>query len=448
MRLLSIHLVVRLVLAMAACSALPALVHAQEPQTRRPVRGWFGSGRTGPGEGQALTLTGRVFETFDGQQDTSYPGLQAGIRYDRKSRSRSFYVNADTSSQHFAGYGGLSTVSHDVAAGFATSLGRRTRLRVQTSVGTSPFYLVTVFPRRAPAESTLLAESTLVAESTPVAESTAMLESASDYALFRRKTNSLTSALAVTHSLGRHTSVTFDYGLGQSHTDDTEFSARSVKASFNQYLGRYTIARAGYGRRMVDRQGLSANEPGVAASHDIDLGIDYNRPLSLSRRTTMMITTGSSIVPAEAGVPTQSGAHYRLLGTASLNRAMGRTWNAALSYGRNLEFVETFTEPLLSDNVALSLQGSFSRQLNVALSAGLSKGSVGFAAGDPANGYGTYSGSARLRWAINRLVSTYGEYVTYGHAFGSDVQVPLGFGRDVKRSEIRVGLTVWAPLVR
>jgi hypothetical protein len=137
-----------------------------------------------------------------------------------------------------------------------------------------------------------------------------------------------------------------------------------------------------------------------------------------------------------------------MLGTAALNHAIGRTWKTSVSYGRNLEFVETFTEPLLSDSVALNLGGRFNRKLDLAVSANFSTGSVGFASGDAANGYGIYSGSARLRWAINRVVTGYGEYVAYGHVFDSGVQVPQGFGRDVKQSEIRVGLTVSAPLIR
>jgi hypothetical protein len=399
------------------------------------VRGWFGSGRIGPGEGQTLSLTGRVFETFDNQHDTSYPDLQAGVRYDRKTRKRSLYVTANTSSQHFADFGGLSSSSHDVAAGFATSLGRRTRVQFDQSFRTSPFYLVTVFPRQLPEEPT---------------ESIQAPESPSDYALFRRKTNSLTSGLAVTHLLARHSSLTFNYGHEQSRSDDTDFSAHYVKASFNQHLGRYVIARAGYGRWLVDRDGLAtSNEPGVAAIHDIDAGIDYNRPLSLSRRTKLFITTGSAIVPAAERRTSVNGvAHYRLLGTASLNREMGRTWNAALSYGRNLEFVETFAEPLLSNTLALRVGGNFTRRVDVAVSANLAKGSVGFAAGDPNQRFGTYNASARLQWAVTRFMKTYGEYIAYGHAFGSDVQAPPGFGRDVKRSEIRVGLTLWAPLVR
>lgn len=450
MRFLSIHLV-RLVLAVAACSALPSLGHAQEPQARKPVRGWFGSGRTGPGEGHALSLTGRVSETSDSQQDTSYPDLQGGIRYDRRSRNRSMYVTADTATRHYASFAGLSTATHDVAAGFSTSLGRRTRLRLDQSASRSPYYLVAVFAPQVPAESAFaaqeLADASLAAQA--LAES-APPEPAIDYAVFRRKTDSMTSALALSHSLGRHTAVTFNYGLGQSHTDDGNFKARYVEASFNHYLGRYAIARAGYTHRLTDRRGLSSsNEAGIVASHDIDLGIDYNRPLSLSRRTTMVITTGSAIVPATDVVVSGAGDRYRMLGMASLNHQMGRTWKAALSYGRNLEFVETFTQPLLSDTVALHLGGRFSRRLDLTVSANLSKGSVGFAADDPGNrGYGTYSGSARLRWAISRLATGYGEYVAYGHAFGSDVQVPQGFGREVKRSEIRVGVTVWAPLIR
>ena len=104
-----------------------------------------------------------------------------------------------------------------MTAGFATSLGRRTRLQLDQTFRTSPFYLVTVLPQSLPAELT-------VDESTPLAESAPAFESASDYALFRRQTDSLTSALAVTHLLARHSSVTFNYGREQSHTVDTDFS--------------------------------------------------------------------------------------------------------------------------------------------------------------------------------------------------------------------------------
>lgn len=452
MRLLSLHLV-RLVLALVAFTALPALAHAQEPEpaNRKPVRGWFGSGRTGPAAGQALTLTARVFETVEAQQDASYPDLQASIRYDGQSRNQSFYMTADASSRHFERFGGLSTVSHDVAAGFTTNLGRRTRLRFDQSVGRSPFYLVTVFAPQTLAESDFAAQAPAESTFDPQALAESLPpQPAIDYAVSRRKTDSMTIALALTHSLARHTSVSLNYGRAQSRTDESDFTARYVGASFNHYLGRYAIARAGYTHRLANRRSLSsASEPGIVASHDLDFGIDYNRPLSLARRTTLVVSTGSAIVPAADVAAIGAGDHYRMLGTASLNHDMGRTWKAVLSYGRTLEFVETFKEPLLSDSVALHLRGHFSRQLDLTLSANLSKGSVGFVAEDPAtHGYGTYSASGRLRWAISRLVKGYGEYLIYGHAFGNGVQLPQGFGHDVKRSEIRVGLTVWAPLIR
>lgn len=420
----------RLALTIAA-SFVPTVMYAQEapPQTRKPVRGWFGAGRTAPGEGRALSLTGRVFGTFDSQVDTAYPDLQAGVRYDRKTRNRSMYFSAVTSHRKFAEFGGLSSFTHDAIAGFATSLGRRTRVQVDQSFRKSPFYLVTVLPRRLPEE--------------PM-ESVQAPESSSDYALFRRPSSSLASGVSVTHFVARHSSLTFNYGLGQSRTDDSEFRTQDVKASFNQQLGRYAVARAGYGRRLTDRKGFSgSNEPGVTASHDIDVGIDYHRPLTLSRRTKVMVGTGSAIVPVE------SAHRYRFLATASLEREIGRTWKASLNYGRNVEFLETLTEPLLSDTFALRLGGRFSRRLDLAVSANLSRGAVGFDQKDvDDHRYDTYGGSARLRWAISRLVTSYGEYVTYSHGFGRNVQLPLGFGRDVKRSEVRVGLTVWAPLIR
>lgn len=427
MRSVSMCVVVRLVLVMAACAACPEFAYGQG---RKPVRGWIASGRTAAGEGHTLSLTGRIAEVFDRQLDSTYPDLQAGVRYDRTTRNRSWYVGGDTTRRKSLEFGELPSTGHSADAGFSTSLGRRTRLAINEAFRTSPFYVVSLLPRQMTEEA---------------AEPIAAPELAGDYAVLRRKTSSLTSTAMVTHLLARHTSVAFSYGFDQSHTVDSDFRTQYVRASLSQYLGRHAIAHAGYGRRIVDRQGLPAsNGPSAESSHDIDLGVDYNRALSFSRRTKVVFTTGSAIVPVEYG-PHQ----FRFLGTASLQHQMGRTWQASLNYGRNLEFVETFAEPLLSDTAAFHLTGRFNRRLDLTISANVSKGAVGFVTEDPAShGYGTYTGSARLQWSISRLVTGFGEYFAYGHTFGSGVQIPLGFGREMQRSEFRVGLAVWAPLIR
>ena len=422
----SILFVMRVALALVASSVIPAAVFAQETTPRAPVRGWLASGRSGPREGQALSLTARALGQF-GSRELGDAGLQAGIRYGRKTRNENLFVSAETSRWQFDQFGLDSSLSHDVAGSFTANLGRRTSVKLSENFRTTPFYQVEFAAREIQEQ---------------LAETTAPSESISDYSVFRRDTSSLTSAVTISHLLARHTSLSFDYAIDQRRTDDTRFISQYVKVGLSHSLGRYASAHAGYGRRIVDRRDLLtlAQSP-VLGVHDIDLGIDYNRPLALSRRTKMMISTGSAVVPADGR------QQYRLVGGASLLREMRRTWKASLNYGRNLEFVETFAQPLLSDTIALSLQGRFNRRLDLAILTNVSKGSIGFA-DNADHDYDSYGASARLRWSVTRLVSSYVEYVTYDHAFGEAVQMPIGFGRNAKRSEIRVGLSVWAPLIR
>ena len=423
MQFLPRSVVFRMAVLMIGCGVCPSAVHGQSAQT--PVRGWLGSGRIGPGETQTLSLTGSLITPLGDTRELSAPALVGGIRYDRKTRSRSWYFAADSTHLRSEDFGGLASTSHDAAAGFSTALGRRTQVHFTQSFRSSPFYQVTVVPRE-------LAEE----PAEPMAP-----QAGTDYALFRQHTRSLSSGAAFSYLLARHTSLSVDYSIEQREIGSAGFTSQYVKAGVSHYLGRYAVARAGYARRLVDREGPA--ESFVADSHDIDGGIDYNRPWSLTRRTTMAITTSSAIVPVEG-----HGLHYRFLGAASLRRELGRSWNASLNYGRNLEFVETFAEPLLSDSVSASVQGHFHRRLDLAVTANLSKGAVGFAKEDASHGFDTYGGSARLRWTATRLISSYAEYVVYSHAFGTAVQMPVHFDRHAKRSEVRVGVTVWAPLIR
>jgi hypothetical protein len=72
--------------------------------------------------------------------------------------------------------------------------------------------------------------------------------------------------------------------------------------------------------------------------HNVQAGINYGRPLSISRRTSFSFSTGSAIaVRDDLSNPDAAPATTaRLTGNASLTHELGRTWTARATYRRGL----------------------------------------------------------------------------------------------------------------
>src|SRR5207247_3153031 len=107
--------------------------------------------------------------------------------------------------------------------------------------------------------------------------------------------------------------------------------AEGANIRYSQRVSRYAGFHAGVGTRIGVYGSL--RDAIRIQTRDIDIGIDYDRPLSLSRRTTFTFSTGSSLVP-DQGV-----THYRVNGSATLTHAMGRTWTSRLQYSRALQLI-------------------------------------------------------------------------------------------------------------
>ena len=56
----------------------------------------------------------------------------------------------------------------------------------------------------------------------------------------------------------------------------------------------------------------------------------------------------------------------------------------------------------------------------------------------------TSTADVRYRFAINRTLATFAEYVYYYYDFDRSLQLPTGVTPRQQRSSIRIGLTVWA----
>jgi hypothetical protein len=72
---------------------------------------------------------------------------------------------------------------------------------------------------------------------------------------------------------------------------------------------------------------------------------------------------------------------------------------------------------------------------------------VGFSS-QPGNDFRTYSGTIRLRVALTPVSALFSEYVYYYYDLGSNVTTVPGVPPTLDRNSVRLGLTLWLPLVR
>jgi hypothetical protein len=202
-------------------------------------------------------------------------------------------------------------------------------------------------------------------------------------------------------------------------------------------VGRGLSLRLGYG---VYQSRYEDEEPRDVLHHNIDAGVDYSGAISLSRRTTVSFSTGST------AISDREETHFRVNGRAQLNREIGRTWVASLNYFRDAFYVDEFSEITFSDSLTFSVGGLLNRRVAFHSGVGVSKGNVGFSAGGVNDTRAAY-GIAGVTTALSRLTAVGLDYHYYMHFYGDEVNLPEGVLREANRHSIRAYLTLWAPLM-
>lgn len=173
-------------------------------------------------------------------------------------------------------------------------------------------------------------------------------------------------------------------------------------------------------------------------SHLIDVGFDYDRGLSISRRAKISFGSGTT-----ASRRLGSEIRMHVTGSAGFSYEIARTWNAAISYNRGLQFVDTWPEPIFSDAVIAGVSGLLNSRTQLSVSA---RGLEGRGYDENVGKGRTYSGVAGLSVAITRHISTGITYAYYRHKFTSGTVLAPGFPNEFDGQTIRASVSVWAPL--
>jgi hypothetical protein len=420
-------------LAMLAGTVAPALAQDLAPaRVDRPYRGLFKSGVQNPS--QLLTVDGslgggydrtRVREISDAAMrplSGQYALGSAALAYSLNLPRLTFGASAATATRLYANNRGNYFTSRSAGVAVSAQATRSLQLSAAENYSYAPYNLQSLSPTLFDSP---LGQLSLIDDDTGLAT--------------RRYARVSTTAGAVqTFRLTARSSLNLDYAYGRTHVPSrsSDFETHRAGGTFRQSVTQNLGYHIGYHYRRTEYP--STVTARRLQTHDADIGMDFNKALSLTRRTTLSMTTGSS------AYVTEGRQTYRLTGNARLNREIGRTWNASLAYNRNIGFVDTFDNPVLYDSVTAGIGGLIMRRLQFSASTGVSNGTVGLTGSN--NGYRTFSDSVSLTTSLTRNIAIGTSYFYYRSRFDSGAVVPDVLARQFSRQGVRAYLTVWAPL--
>ncbi len=452
MAILSSQFAVRLTVRFAACAVAlfvctPAL--AQRPRPDRAYRGLFGGNGADPNSSESFDVSISLFGAYDDnvladrsqggldprfQKSGGYAGGTLSLDYSKKAGRAAFDFTGGTSYRYYPSIKEMNGFNYWASVGFSAKLSSRTDFRATESASYSPFYSFGGFPGLAPS---------VPGDVAPISP---------DYPLLEQAAISLFSSASIDHRLTPRASLSADYSL--SYTDyrnqNQPFRNWGAGGRFSYRLSSRAGLHLGYHFRRGTYGLYYGNRP--IDGHDIDVGIDYNRALSFSRKTTVGFSTGSSIYRSFSPGGTtvisdwQYKTHYMVTGNAYLNRQIGRSWTARLDYRRGLQFVQGFPDPFFSDSVSAGVGGFMGPRSRLNFTAAYTTGDVGINIGG--RGYDSYTGVASYQFALGKWGALFADYNYYHYVFDPTVPLPPGMSRGLDRQSVRGGLNLWLPLLR
>jgi len=431
------HVVILFVFAIGALApAASSYAQTPEPRPERPYRGLFGGG-VGNAE-QLLKLNASFAGGYDddilagetGSTGTPTSNAPAG-RFARGSGALSYSLTRTKVS--FATSGAVATsyipdalvrfaTSYDVSAGGSIEASRKTTVSGSYGMTRQPLYYFE--PTFSQVFDLIFGEVVLYDQDNRTIE---------DRRVMTRGTTGVSHQLTRRLSASAH--ANFENTTTSSHSRD--FDTRSIGGGLSYSVAKGLGVHAGYGLNTARYDQPIGDELEIQ-THTIDVGVDYSKALSFSRKTTLSFGTGTSAL--NDGAQT----HYIVTGNVNLKREMGRTWNAQVGYHRDVSYVDVVRSPLLSDSLTAGVGGLITRKAELSAGVGVSRGNAGFANGN--NNYQTYFGSVSLRVGLTRDLAMSVQYARYKYSFDPGVALIPGVPARSDRQMLRVSIDFWEPI--
>jgi hypothetical protein len=410
-----------------------------QTQTGRPSRGVFrGSEETTSGR-QTLALTGSLFGGYDDDLSAAgmaeagagrgprgagkHSGLNLGLLYVAGGRDIQFSASTSNTASYYPEFSDLLPTSHTASTGLRIRLTPRTNVSAQVASVYTPDF--TFAPMLAP-DATLGDLQPLLAAYRNYAVSTLTYDANLGFDRALSSRSNLSGRVSK-----RYTDFRGAPGNSMDQAAGVEFSNR-----FN----RNTRMSLSYRFRENYYASMFADGEGQPTSiQDANVRIDRDWRMSPTRRMAFHVLMGPSLLEegrrrrytANAG----GGLEFRL-----------RAWATQVSYRRGVNFVEAVADPVPSDSGNISIKGLLGRRLNLLIDASFVTGEIGLDLQGSA--YDSYSGIARIQFAVRRSVAVFGDYLYQQYSFGNGTPLAESYPRTRERRGVRVGLEISVPLLK
>jgi hypothetical protein len=381
-----------------------------------------------------LSVTGSLFGGYDdslligpglqtpveqrSRSHDPHTGLSGQLLYERPGDPLSVRASASSSARYYPGLERLSIgrQSADFSSSSVTSPWRGAQLHTSGMARVAryggPFAGATFLPQGFPLD---------------------MFDG--DNVIRLRRTDVLLGNVALEQEWGRRKSIGIVAGVQSSGLEGSERAVGyNLGGTLSTRISRYSTLRTGYTREEINR-GVSQY-----VVHHLNIGGNYSRPLSTSRRAFVMFSGGSAVLDGNGQVRMQA------IADASLHYQLGRSWLGSARYHRGFMFLDEIAGPLSSDGVVAELNGLLSRRLELFNSASFTHGSVGLSPNSTP--YNAYSARSQIRYALSRLAAIYAEYLLFDYRFAGLVQLGGNLPSYFNRQTVRAGVTFATPVFR
>jgi hypothetical protein len=428
-----------LMISMAGAVALAASGRPAQAQSRedRPYRGIFRGGVEDAGELLTASLSlgggysndrlsrpvgdpnGGPPPTFTGPFGTGSGSLQYSFVRDRGS----FNASAGASTRYYQSRKDMFP-GYNAAVGGSVSVTRWLNWEADMRAVDQPLYGLTLFPDAIALNPGVLS---------PIDYTQDVARGA-----YRRVNGTTRVGLAINERTAFD--VHYEASRGQIGDARIQQTLQGAGATFMRQLSRDLGVRLGYDRRIGTYDVADGTQR--IENDAIDAGLEYSHALSLSRHTSFSFATGTT------AVSNGDQTRFRVIGHATLDREIGRTWDAALIYSRDVGFIETLVEPTFSDSLAFTVGGLLGRRVELRTEVAATVGRLGFDRAAANRGFDAYDGTAEMTVAISRYLGIRASYTYYRYTFDSDAPLTGAVYRRLDRQSVQAGLTLWAPLLQ
>jgi hypothetical protein len=379
---------------------------------------WFGSGY----EGRVIHEPGAwglLDPTLDADNARNQLGLTAG--YAQRGRRLAINADGETSYRVDSAAQRLWSLDHRANFGITLTLGRRTSIEAMQS-------------GKYAALNPLVGGQGIGAitgtEATPVGLAEGL------------RTRQVFTGLAgtiVTHTLTRRTTIVVSHSYAYTEGDYRgALEGHVLGGRLERTIGASQKLRLGY---RYTKATYDPQNRKFLKTQDIDAGLDYQRQLPFSPRTTLTASTGSSIIED------RDRKTYRLLGDAGISHTLSQSWLARANFSRPVQILQGMATPLVSTAVTVNVVGDIGRRHRMLAVVGYSTGrvSINYTANTAVEGY-----SAGFLWRtqLMRRLAINAEIFNGRTLFGSEIAEISSVPRDAEIRGARVFLSYSRPILR